>query len=219
MPSLEDLADHPWVVVATYMLVFVPWTAVASLDFISPHWKTVRDSRHDAQYHLFIAIAPTALIIFYIYLQINSGDYKEMAAAIVALMFSFLDVVRTVWAIAQLAQFRRWASQAILALREHGIHYKPLIELPSSDPFEIADFLLVNEDVIDNQLLNGNSRCYLKYGQINLYSELNPHLRGPSRVARHLGSRFYNMLLILSLPFQMCIHIFMKKIIRYNAKN
>lgn len=207
--NLSELADHPGVVAAAYFLVFVPWTAVASLDFISAHWKSVRDSRHDAQYHLFFAICPLFLIVFYIVAQTSAGDYKEMAAAYVALIFSLHHVARTVWAIAQLHAFRSWAGHSILALREHGIEYKSQNCNPAHDDvWDIADCLLVNEEVIDNQLLHGSPRCYLQIGNnLDVRVKMDAHLHGVQRILRNLAARILNVTTIITIPARIVWHL------------
>lgn len=206
MTTLSELADHPAVVVTAYLFVFVSWTALASLDFISLQWKTVRNCRHDAQYHLFFAVGPTFTIAFYIIVQISARDFKEMSAALVALIFSLPHVARTVWAIAHLAFFLAWAANAIVALREHGIKFQLTSTNKSSsemdgmdhgDPWDIADRLLVNDEVVDNQLLHGTPRCYLQLGDLDLRIQLNENLHGPQRISRHFAARLFGVVRIV----------------------
>lgn len=204
--SLSDLSDNKSVVLVAYLCVFVPWTAVASLDFISAQWKSVRDSRHDAQYHLFFVIAPTFYIMFYIIVQATAEDFKEMSAAIVALIFSLHHVARTVWAIAQLSAFRTWAAESILALRENGIEYKSVFaSCHGKSALDIADELLINEEVVDNQLLHGSPRCYVMFGDLDLRVGVNTQLYGPYRILQQLFSRIINFTLILYIPFHMVL--------------
>lgn len=199
--ALADLSDNVAVVLIAYICVFVPWTAVASLDFISAQWKSVRDSRHDAQFHLFLVIGPTFYIMFYFAVQASAEDYKEMSAAIVGLICSLHHLVRTVWAIAQLSAFRSWAAHSILALREYGIEYDSHCSPPHSNAWEIADCLLVNKNVADNQLLHGTPRCFIKYDQLNLRIHLNAHLHGPNRLFIQFITRLRKFALVMLIPF------------------
>lgn len=202
-----DLANHPVLVLIAYTAVFIPWTAVAAKDFINGHWRSVRDSRRDGLTHLFFVIAPSSYITFYIYLQIIAKDYKEMAAAIAGLVFSLLHLSRTVWGLWQLYEFRLWATRAIESLQVLGYQYElhlapfPDDDEKPTDPWSLADRILVNDSLMDNQLYHGEAQCYIKFGlsELRLQFERNGTIRFADLVKQRIRLCFLCIILPPSL--------------------
>lgn len=180
LATLEKLADNIYIVLAAYLCVFVPWTAISLRQFITSEWKPLRVCRHDAIYHMGFVLVPMPYLIFYIVIQAISGDFKEMAGAVVALTFCAHHAARTTWTLWQLRCFYSWIVSSIEALRSHGILYKPLCQFThgshNNDAKLIADCILVNDSVVDTELLHGSARCYLTIDQTSLVLRIPPHL-------------------------------------------
>jgi len=107
------LANQFWVIVLAYTFVILPWGFLYNVDFISEKWRTVYRTRFLAYVHMFFAIVPMPFIIFYAHLQQTSEDYKEMMAAVIAILMSFYHVMRTGFGLIQLASFSKWCSVLI----------------------------------------------------------------------------------------------------------
>ena len=192
----SKLADEWYIILFAYVAAFLPWTVVSATDFISSTWKPVYVTRRNGHINLIFIILPALYIVFYIYLQANSKDYKEMFAAIVALLFSILHCLRTIWGLWQLSIFHSWAAKSIRSLELLDIHHEhPFSKL---SPKEIANDLLVNDTLIDNQLFHGSTKCYLQYAEQTFKLDID---RG--------GNLWYRILLlfrrILSLPFRLVL--------------
>lgn len=167
MVDAEALADNVVIVLLAYIAAFLPWTIVSSTDFINSSWRPINILHRNAINNILFALIPAGYIIFYIVLQAKSQDFKEMFAAVVALLFSFLHAARSIMALFQLYSFRCWALKSISYLRAVGIHYLPKFQAeykPSiTTDEEIVQRLLINEAVIDNQLFHGPCRISFTY--------------------------------------------------------
>ncbi|CAN8077113.1 unnamed protein product [Agarophyton chilense] len=162
--SLANLAENPFIIIAAYIAAFLPWTAFSAKDFISSKWKTVRTTRREGYINLIFSIVPAGYILFYCVIQVKGNEFSEMAAAMVAMLFALLHASRTIWGLWQLNYFRYWCKTSIEALDAMGIEYR-LYKKQYTDAAQIADRMLVNDSIIDNQLLHGNTLCYLRYGK------------------------------------------------------
>ncbi|PXF47042.1 Cytochrome c oxidase assembly factor 7 [Gracilariopsis chorda] len=171
--TVDTLAESFWFIVSAYMAAFVPWTIIANKDFISEKWKTVRNTRHAGYHNMFWSIIPFFYVIVYCIVQGLSGDYKETCAAVVATLFALLHMFRTLWGLWQLRSFRIWAENSIRALKTLGITYdlhgssttgKNDCTAESLTPAYIADHILINEQIVDNQIMHGNVHCFLSFG-------------------------------------------------------
>eukprot|EP00178_Gracilaria_changii_P013374 TRINITY_DN378_c0_g1_i1.p1 TRINITY_DN378_c0_g1~~TRINITY_DN378_c0_g1_i1.p1 ORF type:complete len:1671 (-),score=197.94 TRINITY_DN378_c0_g1_i1:6821-11833(-) len=160
---LANLAENPLIITAAYIAAFLPWTAFSAKDFISAKWKTVRTTRREGYINLIFSIVPAGYILFYCVTQAEGKEFPEMAAAVVAMLFALLHASRTTWGLWQLNYFRHWCKTSIDALDAMGIEYR-LVKTQYTDAAQIADRMLVNDSVIDNQLLHGNTLCFLRYG-------------------------------------------------------
>lgn len=208
-----DLADHPAIVLVAYIAVFIPWSAVAAIDFINPQWKSVRDSRHHGLTQLFFVVVPMVYILFYIYLQIVSADYKEMSAALAGLAFSLLHLARTIWGLWQLHDFHSWAYHAIETMQilghQYEIQYQPEdgeVQYPR-EPGWLADRILVNESLVDNQLSHGEARCYTKYGltEYRLRNKVNGSETALDLIVEKIRLAFLYFILPLRLLFDLVL--------------
>lgn len=139
-------------------------------------------TRKDGWRNVIFCVVPSLYIIFYITAQAKAGDYKEMFAAIVALFFALLHLLRSLWGLWQLELFREWACQSICSLQALGIDYQDsgLEDPPESivQIEKIVDQLLVNDSVADNQLFHGEVRCFLVYNNKSFLSHPIAKLEG-----------------------------------------
>ncbi len=111
--------SDPWVLVA-YFLAFGIWTTASGNDFISSTWKSVRDTRRRGKLHVACVYIPMTYISVYIYFQHVNRDYKEMGAAILALAFAVLHLVRTFMGLWQLHMFKQWTISSIKSMESLG---------------------------------------------------------------------------------------------------
>jgi len=115
------LANQWWVVVLAYTFVILPWGLLYNIDFISEKWRTVHRTRFLGWVHMTFAIAPMPFIIYYAHLQQSSEDYKEMMAAVIAILMSLYHVLRTAWGLIQLASFSQWCSVLVQRMWRMGM--------------------------------------------------------------------------------------------------
>ena len=114
------IADHPAFVFGAYIAAFAPLAIIYALDLISEKWKTIKETRR-AGYLILLFSVPSLLFLFvYIHMQKLAGDYKEMAAATSAAIYSVLHVLRTIWGLLQLRVFQKWNENALIRLKWLG---------------------------------------------------------------------------------------------------
>ncbi len=114
---LKNLAENFWFVLGAYFFAFFPWTIMSNFDFISEKWRKCRRTRTLARWHLAALILPIIYVVVYTEAQRRSNDYKEFAAALVALMFNVFQLLRTIMGIAQLNAFVAWCKDATECMR------------------------------------------------------------------------------------------------------
>lgn len=131
------LGNRPVLVIPTYLVVFLPWAIIQTIDFISSEWKTVQQTRRQGRIHMFILILPVIILAVYIYFQNKANDYKEMSTAILAIIISMTQLMRTWWGLWQLEEFKKWAAQAIRIMESHGYEYK--LSDTGPDPEDVKD--------------------------------------------------------------------------------
>ncbi|CAN8075749.1 unnamed protein product [Agarophyton chilense] len=186
-----EIADSFWFVICAYVAAFAPWTIISEKDFISAKWRTVKNTRNAAYHNLFWSCVPFLYVVVYCIIQALAGDYKETCAALIAALFALRHMSRTLWGLWQLNYFRSWAKNSILALEAIGIDY----QLPgprhqkqkngtATKPHTaayIADHILVNEKIVDNQIMHGHLHSFLAYGNINVLTHADDkiHLLDP----------------------------------------
>lgn len=166
---MDSLGDQWYVVMPAYYFFFQRWVVEQFFDFLGPKWKTVKDTRRSGRIQFFWLLVLVLSMIPYIVLQYQVPDYKEMATAISALLFSLFYLFRTWWSLWQLREFHTWATDAIRTLQSQGVFYEldldddeqeQLNELKVCDSFAWkADRIKVNEDVIDNLQSQYDRRC------------------------------------------------------------
>lgn len=202
-----ELANNIYVVFVAYLCAFLPWTVFDGTQFIGSKWKSIKTTQSDGLTHLFWLCVPTAYIVFYVYLQGVCQDYKEMFTAIVALLLSILRLVRTCWGLLQLHCFHQWAIRSVASLDACKIKYKIIqkdqnMKKDKNDSQDTNDkgleSIMINERIIDNQILHGESRCYLKYRE----RSIDDYRPGNTAITRE----FFLILEALSLPIQYVIH-------------
>lgn len=101
------------------------------LDFMTSKMKHIRQTERDGYKHLLFSIVPLIYVMFYVYLQGSSGDYKEMMTGISAALLCLFHVSRTIWGLLQLRKFRNWNIRALQVLSNLGIN----LPSPKSNPY------------------------------------------------------------------------------------
>ncbi|PXF41000.1 hypothetical protein BWQ96_09295 [Gracilariopsis chorda] len=173
MVDLEALSNLVWFVISTYVSAFLTWTVLTNTDFMSSKWVSVRRTRKAGYRFLLWKFVPMLYVIFYGVVQWKAGEFKEMAAAVIAMVFTALIGLRTVWGLWKLREFRWWAVKSIDALEAVQIEYSLLwlhkmrevhdfwlLDLSSE---EIVDEILVYGKIVENQILRGDLQCFLKF--------------------------------------------------------
>ncbi|CAN8066210.1 unnamed protein product [Agarophyton chilense] len=115
---MTELGDSLGIVSAVYLAILIPWAFLYYHDFISERWTSIRKTFRNGIIHIVVVFVPMPLILYYIILQqaLTEPDYKEMFAGIAALVLSIYHLVRTVWGLVQLYQFRKWAINTSISL-------------------------------------------------------------------------------------------------------
>lgn len=162
--SIAELADKLPLVLLAYMGAFFPWAVVSAYDYINSEWKTVRQTWRYGVINLVSTVLPLFIVLFYAVAQAAAGEYTEMANAIVASSFICLHIIRTLWSLWQLHEFRCWAENSILNLRKLGIEPALSNHRDDSDGDKksirfLSENILVNDTIIDNQITHGLARC------------------------------------------------------------
>lgn len=114
------IADHPAFVFGAYIAAFAPLAIIYALDLISEKWKTIKETRRAGYLILFFSVPSLLFLFVYIHMQKLAQDYKEMAAATSAAIYSVLHVFRTIWGLLQLREFQKWNENALLRLKWLG---------------------------------------------------------------------------------------------------
>ncbi len=151
----ESVADNVAFVLVAYILAFGIWTAASGNDFINSSWKSVRKTRHRGQWHVILVFVPMIYMSAYIYFQYQFGDYKEMSAAILALFFAVLHLVRTIAGLWQLHIFRQWTIESVKSLESLGFK----TDLPVCDTDENEVSIVQNEHLSEEIGQNFASGC------------------------------------------------------------
>lgn len=126
-----EIGNQLGIVSAVYLAVLIPWGFLYIHDFISDHWLPLGTTRRNGFLHVVVVILPMPVLVFYIYSQIMLGDpdWKEMYAALTALVLSIYHLARTLWGLRQLKRFRTWAVRTAVTLARANY----VIRLPTSD--------------------------------------------------------------------------------------
>ncbi|PXF41917.1 hypothetical protein BWQ96_08369 [Gracilariopsis chorda] len=169
--KIAALSDKWYIVIPAYVAAFMPWTAFSTKDFISDKWKTVRRTRTDGYINLLCSIIPAIYILFYATTQYTANDWQEGSAAIAALLFALLHGARSAWGLWQLYVFRTWCAESIDALEAMGITFifsdkerRHRVEKNCRSAREMSDEMLVNDSIVDNQIIHGDTVCHVQYG-------------------------------------------------------
>ncbi len=133
----KRLAENGAFVLFAYFLAFGIWTAASGNDFISSNWKTVRRTRRRGQMHVIFVFVPMIYMTVYIVAQQRNGDYQEMGAALLALAFAVLHLIRTVVGLWQLLIFKKWTISSIKSMESLG--YEARVQIDDSDARHVED--------------------------------------------------------------------------------
>lgn len=79
---MKPIGDHFAFVLLPYIFVFGVWTAASLYDSISGKWRPVRSMRRRGVRYLCALTLPMLYMIFYIKLQVDADDSKEIRAGI-----------------------------------------------------------------------------------------------------------------------------------------
>ncbi len=109
---LKEHADNIWFVLGAYFFAFFPWGIINNIDFISEKWRPCRRTRRLAYTHLALSVFPIIYVAVYAEAQRRDEDNKEYGAALAALMFNVLQLMRTVMGLLQLNAFEAWCKHA-----------------------------------------------------------------------------------------------------------
>lgn len=114
----SEVGNSVGLVSGVYLAVLIPWGVLYYHDFISETWNTISKTRRDGWIHVGFICVPMSVLLVYIVFQPKpeEPDYKEMYAAIIALVLSGYHLLRSIWGLAQLHYFRKWAIEAALAM-------------------------------------------------------------------------------------------------------
>lgn len=146
-PLLARYADDWRIVVAAYTGALLPWAILQASDYINERWKKVRRTFMVGLFHIVLSCVSLGFILFYVHVQRLSGDFKEMAAAIYAVMFCLFHVVRTLWGLLQLWEWKKWTKNMWRVWNSLGDYgFQPTL----SDKYSVA----VNSSLIDNQFVD-----------------------------------------------------------------
>lgn len=172
-----EIGNDLGIVSAVYLAVLIPWGFLYIHDFISDHWSSLGTTRRNGILHVVVVILPMPVLVFYIYAQIVLGDpdWKEMYAALTALVLSLYHLARTLWGLRQLGRFRAWAvrTAVTLARANYIIRLPTLEDIPteldiprrSSASFELTSTARPQSWRMPTSSFLGNIPLVLRRGQ------------------------------------------------------
>ncbi len=128
---LKPLTENGAFVLFAYILAFGIWTAASGNDFISSSWKSVRHTRRRGQMHVVLVFVPMIYMSVYIASQYQNRDFQEMGAALLALAFAVLHLVRTIVGLWELHIFKQWTIAAMKSMESLG--YETGVQIEESD--------------------------------------------------------------------------------------
>ncbi|CAN8077295.1 unnamed protein product [Agarophyton chilense] len=113
------LGENLGFISGVYVTVLIPWTLLYTLDFISNKWICIGVTELKGWVHLIVITMPISYIVAYIVLQtqLPEPDYKEMYAAVAALVLSAYHLARTVWGLRQLVYLKRWVRETLVTMQ------------------------------------------------------------------------------------------------------
>lgn len=166
MSNLRPLADNPLIIAGAYGCAIIPWGLLYAFDFITDRWRPIRKTRREGLVHLFIYIPPTAYVVFYAYLQGlgPAADYKEMMAAVLALVFCIFHVSRTVWGLLQLEVYQRWCDDALECMK--------ILDSDLNVKDGLDNLIHINNKIVDNEVNGTDLGVALSFKKIRYH--LNP---------------------------------------------
>lgn len=155
-----ELGNTRGVVTGVYLAVLLPWAFLYYHDFISERWCTIRRTFSNGIIHIIVITIPMPFIIYYIILQqeLADPDFKEMYAAITALVLSVYHLARTIWGLIQLHHFRRWAINAAIALETASYKCALNVSYPDLSRIDLTDdsFTLLHESKLFDKFVGKN---------------------------------------------------------------
>lgn len=179
MIDLVALSNYFYVIVSAYIAAFLPWSTFNTQDSISDNWKTICSTRTACYINLQFSFIPAMYILFYAATQFKGEDPREGCTAIIALLFALLHGARSAWGLWQLHVFRTWCAKSIDALGAMGVPFRfsneerrERVQRREMTQWEMADQMLANNTMVDNQITHGDTVSHIKFG--------NTHVRPPT---------------------------------------
>ena len=160
---LSSIAENTYFVLGAYFFAFFPWAVMYNIDFITEKWRTVGETRTFAYAHMISSVVPCLYVAVYAEAQRQNNDSQELGAALAALMFNLIHLLRTLMGKVQLEAYVVWckhAMECLLALlgtdderieqSEGGSSGHELSNLNVAGVVEVE--VRVNNTVVDNEL-------------------------------------------------------------------
>ena len=151
---LSSMADNTYFVLGAYFFAFFPWAVMNNIDFITDKWRTIRRTRTLAFIHILSSVVPVLYVAVYAEAQRRDKDSKELGAAMAALMFNLIQLLRTLMGKVQLDAFIVWCKDAKECLQAlQGINEETRCGRWCARKFAtLVDSVRVNNTVVDNEL-------------------------------------------------------------------
>ena len=147
--SLSSIAENTCFVLGAYFFAFFSWAVMHNIDFISEKWRTIRQTREHAYVHIISSVVSCFCVAVYAEAQRQNKDSKELGAAMAALMFNVIQLLRTLMGKVQVETFVEWCKHAQECLRAlQGGHEGSDV----NDAGVVENNLRVNSTVVDNDL-------------------------------------------------------------------
>ena len=94
-----------------YVFAFFPWGVMGNIDFITDKWRTIRLTRQLARIHIVSSVLPMVYVAAYAEAQRRANDSKEYGAALAAVCFNLIHLVRTNTGVIQVNAFVGWCKE------------------------------------------------------------------------------------------------------------
>lgn len=175
-PSLvQVVSNHQATIVAAYVCGFMPWGFLVLLDFISPKFKSVRQTRRAGRWHVVGSITPMIFVVSYAVIQGIAGDFQEMMTAISAILLTLYHMARSVWGMLQVNAYKEWCTHTLQCMLSaigksfDGDNYEPNLD----------DDLMLNDEIADNEFTGRDVSVKLRVRWFDKFSFDAKHLTFP----------------------------------------
>ena len=136
---------------------------MTNIDYISEKWRPIRRIHRHGYIHLVSSVFPIVYVGVYAEAQRRSGDWKECGAALAALFFNVMHLMRTTTGIIQANAFLKWCERTVECMnalleamyeqyREEGTLWKMRDGFRGEVEGTVDRQVMANNTVIDNEL-------------------------------------------------------------------